>query len=82
MAHTLKYQDKESRDLLDEQASGQIVRALAETDLHARLDMHEQKLGDLLILRDAVGAEGKKTVKDQLRDLMLHRCRRNGRAAV
>ncbi|TNV81728.1 hypothetical protein FGO68_gene4576 [Halteria grandinella] len=52
--------------------------------MHARLDMHEQKLNDLLILRTAVGEEeggsaaiGKKTVKDQLRDMLMNRCKKN-----
>ena len=40
MALTLKYQGKEVKDVLDEAATGEIVRALEETDLNARLDMH------------------------------------------
>ena len=43
--------------------------------------MHEQKLNDLLILRnaetEATKAGSGTTFKDQLRDLMMNRCKRN-----
>ena len=40
MALTLKYQDPDTHELLDDTSAGEIVRALGESDMHARIDMH------------------------------------------
>ena len=66
---------------MDESSAGEIVRALGESDMQARIDMHKHKLNELMIVkREGNGQPGEKTVKDQLRDLMNNKWRRNGKA--
>ena len=82
MELTLKYQGPETNELLDESSAGEIVRALGESDMQSRIDMHKHKLSELMIVKreGGPGQAGEKTVKDQLRDLMNNKCRRNGKA--
>ena len=66
MELTLKYQGPETHELLDESSAGEIVRALGQSDMQARIDMHKHKLNDLMIVKkgEGKGEPGEKTVKD------------------
>ena len=66
MELTLKYQGPETHELLDESSAGEIVRALGQSDMQARIDMHKHKLNDLMIVKksEGNGNPGEKTLKD------------------
>ena len=66
MELTLKYQGPETHELLDESSAGEIVRALGQSDMQARIDMHKHKLNDLMIVKKSErnGQPGEKTLKD------------------
>lgn len=66
MELTLKYQGPETHELLDESSAGEIVRALGQSDMQARIDMHKHKLNDLMIVKksEGNGHPGEKTLKD------------------
>ncbi len=53
---TLKYQGPETHELLDESSAGEIVRALGESDMQARIDMHKHKLNELMIVKREGGS--------------------------
>jgi hypothetical protein len=53
---TLKYQGPETHELLDESSAGEIVRALGESDMQARIDMHKHKLNELMIVKREAGS--------------------------
>lgn len=46
--------------------------------------MHEHKLSELMLVKrnnaDGRNHEGERTVRDQIRDMLNNRCRRNGKA--
>ena len=67
---------------IDEATAKEISRALKQSEYQARLDMHQQKLGSIL-MRNQNGLQSKgRSLEDQVRDAIVNRCRRNGKAAT
>ncbi|CDW79657.1 UNKNOWN [Stylonychia lemnae] len=73
----MKFMGKQNQDYLDSDVQEEIVQALQQTDNDAKQEAQFERLKDKLMIKQHLGGKEKFTVKDQLRDLLMNKCKKH-----